>query len=215
MARYDTVLFDLDGTLIDSIRLILDSFHHTFAAFGRAPRTDAEWLAGIGTPLTIAFQPWARDAAEIDAMILAYREHNLHHHDAVVRAYPGVVAVVTTLAERGMRLGIVTSKNRHSTHRGLVAAGLDAILTRRVCSEDVTRHKPDREPVDRGVALCSADPGRTLFVGDSVHDMHAGKAAGVDTAAALWGPFTRADLAPAEPRHWLDSPEHLLATALG
>lgn len=215
MARYTTVLFDLDGTLIDSIRLILDSFHHTWTAFGREARTDAEWLAGIGTPLKIAFTPWARDAAEIDAMIAAYREHNLLHHDNVVRAYPGVVDTVRALAREGVKLGVVTSKNRHGTHRGLVAAGLDDVLTLRVCADDVTNAKPHREPVDRAVMLAGADPAKTLFVGDSIHDMEAGRAAEVHTGAALWGPFARTDLAHAEPRHWVDEPDHLLALVLG
>lgn len=215
MARYTTVLFDLDGTLIDSIRLILDSFHHTFSTFGRPPRSDADWLAGVGTPLRTAFAPWVKDDAELDAMIDAYRAYNLHHHDAQVRPYPGIVAMVRALAAEGVRLGVVTSKNRHGTHRGLVAAGLDEILTHRVCSEDVTRPKPDREPVDRAVALTGADPRRTLFVGDSLHDMHAGRSAGVDTGAALWGPFERAHLEASEPRHWLDSPERLLSLVLG
>lgn len=212
--RYTTVLFDLDGTLIDSIGLIVESFHHTFAHFGRAPRSDAEWLAGIGTPLKAAFAPHAQDAAEIEAMIEVYRAHNIANHDARVRAYPGVPAAVRALAERGIRLGVVTSKNRQGTLRGLRAAGLEGVIEVLVCADDVTRAKPHREPVDRAVALLGADPATTLFVGDSVHDMESGRAAEVGTGAALWGPFDRDHLAASAPRHWLEAPEDVVRLAI-
>jgi pyrophosphatase PpaX len=64
-----TVLFDLDGTLIDSVRLILDSYHHTLAAHGLPPRTDEEWLRGVGTPLTAQFAEWSGDRAKLEALI--------------------------------------------------------------------------------------------------------------------------------------------------
>lgn len=214
MPRYTTVLFDLDGTLIDSIGLIVDSFHHTFAHFGLPRQSDGEWLAGIGTPLRAAFAPHARDDAEIAAMIAVYREHNIAHHDARVRAYPGVPVAVRALAARGIRLGVVTSKNRQGTLRGLRAAGLVDAIEVLVCADDVTHAKPHREPVDRAVALLGADPRATLFVGDSLHDMHAGRAAEVRTGAALWGPFDRAHLAPSEPHHWLDAPEDVVRLSL-
>jgi len=212
--RYTTVLFDLDGTLIDSIGLIVETFHHTFARFGLPPQSDAFWLATVGTPLLTVFAPWAKDGLEVEALIEVYRDHNVAHHDARVRAYPGVPAVVRALAARGIKLGVVTSKNRRGTQRGLVAAGLDEVIEVRVCSDDVSNHKPHREPVDRAVALLGADPEATLFVGDSVHDMDAGRAAEVDTGAALWGPFERHHLARSEPHHWLDAPEDVLRLTL-
>jgi pyrophosphatase PpaX len=115
----------------------------------------------------------------------------------------------------GVRLGVVTSKNRGGTQRGLRAAGLADAMEVLVCADDVTRPKPHREPVDRAVALLGAEAGATLFVGDSVHDMRAGRAAGVGTGAALWGPFGREHLAPSEPAHWLAEPGEVVALVLG
>ena len=215
MRRYSTVLFDLDGTLIDSIGLIVESFHHTFAAFGLPARSDDAWLHGIGTPLRGVLAPWARDEAMLDAMVAAYRAHNLEHHDARVRAYPGVNELVRALVLAGIRLAIVTSKNRSGTQRGLRSAGLEGVIEALVCSEDVANAKPHREPVDRAVALLGADPAATLFVGDSVHDMRSGRSAEVRTGAALWGPFDRAHLAASEPSHWLASPGDVLRLVLG
>ena len=215
MASYSTVLFDLDGTLIDSIRLILDSYHHAFAVHGLPPQDDAVFLRGVGTPLGVALAAWAPNEVARDALIATYRAYNLEHHDARVRAYPGVPAAVRALRADGIRLGVVTSKNRPGTERGLRVAGLDGVLEVLVCAEDVENPKPHREPVDRAVALLGADPRATLFVGDSPHDLHAGRAAGVATGAALWGPFRRADLAAGAPSHWLASPEEVVRLALG
>ncbi len=215
MPAYANVLFDLDGTLIDSIGLIVDSFHHTTDAFGLPRQRDEVWLAGIGTLLRTALAPWARDEAMLDALVATYRAYNVEHHDARVRAYPGAREAVLELLAAGVRLAVVTSKNRQGTLRGLRAAGLSDVIEVLVCSDDVTHHKPHREPVDRAVSLLAADRAATLFVGDSVHDMHAGRAAEVRTGAALWGPFARADLERGEPTHWLASPRDVVALALG
>ncbi len=214
MPRYPTVLFDLDGTLLDSIPLILDSFHHTLRAFDFPACPDAELLRGVGTPLVAQLARWARDAAELEAMAAAYREHNLRHHDERVRAFPGVVEAVAALRAAGVRIGVVTSKGRSTALRGLRTAGLGDAVEVSVCAEDVTRAKPHREPVDRALALLGAAAAGTIFVGDSLHDLHAGRAAFVSTGAALWGPFPADELAAGEPTHWLDSPEALLRLVL-
>src|SRR5260221_14792554 len=88
MTELTTVLFDLDGTLIDSVRLILDSYHHTLAAHGLAPMDDAHWLAGLGTPLRVQFREWSEDPERLEAMIATYRQYKPTHHDAMVTAYP-------------------------------------------------------------------------------------------------------------------------------
>jgi pyrophosphatase PpaX len=212
---YAAVLFDLDGTLIDSTGLIVDSFHHTMAAFELPPQSDAAWLGTIGTPLARAFEPWARDEAMLQAMLATYRAHNIANHDERVRPFPGAVETVRALASAGVGLAVVTSKNRVGTMRGLRRAGLEGDIQALVCLDDVTNAKPHREPVDRAIALLGVDPAKALFVGDSLHDMHSGRAAEVSTGAALWGPFDRAHLAPSEPSHWLAAPADVLALALG
>ena len=210
MPAIRTVLFDLDGTLIDSVRLILDSYHHTLAAHGLPPRSDEEWLAGVGTPLTVQFAAWRDDPETLAALIATYREYNLKHHDRMVTVYPGVVAVVRALKENGITTGLVTSKNRAGAVRGLTLVQLEAMMDVMVCADEVENPKPHPEPVEKAVRLLSADPRATVYVGDSVHDMLAGRAAGVRTAAVLWGPFGRSHLEGAEPDYWLERPEELL-----
>jgi pyrophosphatase PpaX len=211
MPAIRTVLFDLDGTLIDSVRLILDSYHHTLATHGLPPRTDEEWLAGVGTPLTAQFADWRDDPETLKALIATYREYNLTHHDRMVTVYPGIVDVVRALKEDGITTGLVTSKNRAGAVRGLTLAQLEAMMDVLVCADEVENPKPHPEPVEKAVRLLGADPRATVYVGDSVHDMLAGRAAGVRTAAALWGPFGRSHLEGAQPDYWLERPEELLA----
>jgi pyrophosphatase PpaX len=210
MAAIQTVLFDLDGTLIDSIRLILDSYHHTLAAHGIPPRTDDHWLRGVGTPLSVQFGEWRNDLGKLEAMVATYREYNLAHHDRMVTVYPGVVAAIVAIRAAGRRTGLVTSKNRQGALRGLTLVRLETMMDVLVCADEVTNPKPHPEPVEKAVALLGADPGTTVYVGDSIHDMVSGRAAGVRTAAALWGPFGREHLEVASPDYWLETPADLV-----
>ena len=208
---FSTFLFDLDGTLIDSVRLILDSYHYTTRKHGLPHRTDAEWLVGLGTPLRAQFAPYADRAERMAELIASYREYNLSHHDAQVTAYPGVVDAVRALVGRGVQLGLVTSKNRSGAERGLRVIGLDGVFSVIVGSDDVTHAKPHAEPVLKALELIGGAAGSTVYIGDSTHDMESGRAAGVRTAAVLWGPFSRKDLARTAPDYWLERPEEMLA----
>ena len=210
MSQLQTVLFDLDGTLIDSIRLILDSYHHTLTQHNLPARSDEEWLRGVGTPLHVQFSRWHDSPEMLEAMIATYREFNLKHHDRMVTVYPGVVEAVRQIKSSGIQTGLVTSKNRQGALRGLALVGLEALMDVMVCADEVSNPKPHPEPVEKAVALLGADPARTVYVGDSIHDMHSGRAAGVKTAAALWGPFGRSHLESAGPDYWLEKPEDLV-----
>ncbi|HXV87286.1 MAG TPA: HAD-IA family hydrolase [Gemmatimonadales bacterium] len=206
-----TYLFDLDGTLIDSVELIRRTFRHTLETHRGSVPSEAEWLQGLGQPLWDQFRVYTQDQTEIDAMIATYRAYNGVHHDALVRGYPGVHQVLASLKERGKRLGVVTSKMRRGTLHGLAHCGLDGRFDAIVAADDVDRHKPDPTPVLRALEHLGADARQTVFVGDSPHDLAAGRAAGVRTAAALWGPFPRAWLTPHQPDHWLSAPADVLS----
>jgi pyrophosphatase PpaX len=106
-------------------------------------------------------------------------------------------------------LGIVTSKLRAGALRGLARVGMADWFDVVIGADDVERHKPDPQPVERALARLGATPDATVFVGDSPHDLVAGRAAGVHTAAVLWGPFPRATLEACEPDYWIREAEDL------
>jgi pyrophosphatase PpaX len=210
MPELTTALFDLDGTLIDSIRLILDSYHHTLNSHNLPARTDEEWLRGVGTPLHVQFSAWQEPPEILEAMIATYRAFNLEHHDRMVAIYPGVLDAMREIKAAGVQTGLVTSKNRYGAIKGLKLVGLEALMDVLVCADEVANPKPHPEPVEKAVALLGANPTTTVYVGDSIHDMNSGRAAGVRTAAALWGPFKRSHLESAEPDYWLERPADLV-----
>ena len=205
-----TYLFDLDGTLLDSIDLILKSFHHTARIHLRPERSDAQWLAGIGTPLRVQLSKIASSEEELDAMLDTYRDYNLEHHDAMAKPYPGIIEVVKALDRNDAKLALVTSKLSRGADRGLQLLGLENELSVRICADDVVQGKPHPEPVFKALAALDASPAEAVFIGDSDHDIEAGRRAGVQTAAVGWGPFARATLEAAGPSYWIESPEQLL-----
>lgn len=210
MPEIQTVLFDLDGTLLDSVDLIVDSYHHTLATHSLQPMTREEILAGLGTTLYAVFGRMTDDAATVAAWVATYREYNLAHHDARAAAYPGTVEMVRRIKASGKRLGLVTSKNRGGAERGLALMGLQGVMELIVGADDVVKPKPDPEPVLLALERLGESPETALFVGDSHHDIYSGRAAGVLTAGVTWGPFDRAHLEFAAPDYYCDSPDDLL-----
>lgn len=209
--RRPTVLFDLDGTLINSIELILNSARYAFEKLDRECPPDSEWTAGIGIPLFTMFGRYAKDAADQAALIAAYREYQLANHDRLIRCYDDVVDTVAMLSASGHELGIVTSKSEALAMRGLAHVGLARFMDTVVGCDSSTRHKPDPEPVQIALHRLDCVPENAVFVGDSVHDILAGNAAGVTTLAATWGAFKKADLEPGEPDFYLEHISELSA----
>ncbi len=206
-----TFLFDLDGTIIDSIDLILRSYRHTMAQHrsDEPPPPDDMWIQGLGTPLWAQFGEITDDKEEIERMVQTYRTYNLAHHDALVKPYEGVVDEIRRLKDAGKRLGVVTSKLRDGAMRGLRISGLDDTFDVVIGCDNVTHSKPHPEPVLKALDELGAKRESTVFVGDSRHDMESGRAAGVKTAAVLWGPFDRAHLEDLSPDYWLEKPQDL------
>jgi pyrophosphatase PpaX len=210
VARPAAVLFDLDGTLIDSISLILGSMRYAFAKCEVQAPTDEEWLTGVGTPLRTMFEAYAADEAGVDRFIVAYREHQFANHDSCVRCYDRVPETVAALKRAGHPLAVVTSKTDLLARRGLDLVGLAEYFDTIVGCDACVRHKPHPEPVLTALNRLGYAPEEALFVGDSVHDIEAGNAAGVFTVAALWGPFSRDQLAVAAPSRFIERIEELL-----
>jgi len=205
-----TVLFDLDGTLLDSVGLILASYRHMMRTHhGHAP-PDEIFRRGIGTPLRAQIAELARSEAELEPMLETYRTHCIDNHDALAGPFPGAVETVRALHGR-VQLAIVSSKRRFGVLRGLRLMGIEDAFEIIVGADDVTEHKPHPLPVLQAMAQLGAEPASSIYVGDSTHDMASGRAAGVRTAAALWGPFEREALARHEPTWWLDAPGDVLA----
>lgn len=214
--RWEAVLFDLDGTLADTIELILRSFRHAMTAhLGESP-PDERWLSTIGRPLRDSMRLFARSPREAEAMTDTYVGFQRVHHDELVVPYPGILELVSELVERETPLGVVTSKRREMALRTLGVCGLTGRFPVVVTADDVEVGKPDPGPVLLCLDRLGVAPGeRVVFVGDSTFDLRAGRGAGVATAAALWGPIPREELAREEPDYWVRQPLEMLSISPG
>jgi pyrophosphatase PpaX len=183
--RYRTVLFDLDGTLIDSGAMILASFRHATRSVLAREIADAELVAATGGA-TIHDQMRAFDPDRVDELVAAYREHNAPLH-ADLEAFDGVTGLLETLSAQGRKLGVVTSKRRKTAGLAFDVLGIERYFAAVVTADDTTRHKPHPEPVLRTLSELNADRTEAAFVGDSPFDVGAGKEAGVFTVAVTWG----------------------------
>jgi pyrophosphatase PpaX len=212
---YAAVLFDLDGTLIDTTDLIFQSYQHALGEVLQREVATADLLLGYGQPLYAAFSvildrvgvTVASDERRvlIDRLISTYRAFNVVRHDSLAREFSGVRSTLAELARRDYALGLVTSKSRSIGEKGLRLIGAVDAFRVAVYQDDTERHKPHPDPLwlalDR---LGLRDrPDQVLYVGDSTHDVRAGHAAGVRTAAALWGPFPSDSLRALTPDYTL------------
>ncbi|HEV7387741.1 MAG TPA: HAD-IA family hydrolase [Gemmatimonadaceae bacterium] len=207
-ARPFAVLFDLDGTLVDSIALLLASMRHTFEGRSRQP-SDSEWIEGIGTPLPKQLTPYIESDEDRERLINRYRTFQLENHDRLMARYEGVIDTLALLYQRGHPMGIVTSKGNSMMERGLKFIGADDYIEVAIGYDSVHIHKPDPYPVKAALEKLEYGTDEAVFVGDSPHDIKSGNAAGVITIAALWGPFTKSALEPHHPSYFLDDIKQL------
>jgi pyrophosphatase PpaX len=183
--RYPTVLFDLDGTLVDSGAIILASFKHA-AKTVLARDVEDEQIAALVGGSNLYDQMAVLDPSRVEELVRVYREHNRPLHDEL-QAFDGVEELVGTLAAEGRKLGIVTAKGRATVDLAFAVIDLEPYFDAVVTADMTERHKPDPQPVLKALELLGSDPFEAAFVGDSPFDVGAGKAAGVFTVAVSWG----------------------------
>src|SRR3990170_6251847 len=159
------VLFDLDGTLIDSIGLLLECVHHAFEGRHPAP-TDEEWIATLGTPLKKQLAGYVDSDGEIEAIVSKYRTFQREHHDELTLAYPGVKETLLELKNRGHPMGVVTSKSNEMMDRGLEWLGALDLMGTRIGMNSCDIHKPDPFPVRLALEELGYEPHEALFIGD-------------------------------------------------
>jgi pyrophosphatase PpaX len=183
--RYPTVLFDLDGTLVDSGAIILASFKHA-ARTVLARDIEEEQIAALVGGSNLHDQMRVLSPAHVDELVRVYREHNRPLHDEL-QAFEGVEELMETLSEQGRKLGIVTAKGRQTVDLAFGVLYLERYFDAVVTADMTDRHKPDPAPVLKALELLASEPANAAFVGDSPYDVAAGKAAGVFTVAVSWG----------------------------
>lgn len=210
-ARWPCVVFDLDGTVADTVGLIIASYDHALNnVLGHRPdpRQVRTW---IGKTLRATFGEHWPD--HVDALVDTYRAWNRANAPRLIAGFPGVPELVDDLADAGVTAGIATSKSRDAALETLALAGVDLPVT--VAMEDTALHKPNPEPIRLALERLGADGRPAVYVGDAVVDVQAAKAAGLDSIAVTWGAGDPAELAAAAPTAVATSVDELRSLLLG
>jgi pyrophosphatase PpaX len=210
--RWTAVLFDFDGTLGDSIDLIISSLRATAAELPGYTFDEAAIRPWIGRPLTaMLLEQGVTDHAE---WLTIYRRHYRSAHDEMLRPIEGISGLLERLAIAGAQMGVVSSKRTDYIELSLNRLGLSSWMDVIVGADSTQRHKPDPEPLLYATRLLDAMPSRCVYVGDAVTDVVAGRAAGMATVAVTWGAATADDLAGAGPTAVVSSVAELAAQLL-
>ncbi|HEY2310020.1 MAG TPA: HAD-IA family hydrolase [Gaiellaceae bacterium] len=207
--RFETVLFDLDGTVVDSGGIILASMRHaTQEVLGR-DYSDEELMQAVGGP-GLEAQMSALAPDHVQQLVDVYRAHNEPLHDEL-EACAGMEDVLVRLHDEGRRLGVVTAKRRSTVELAFAQVPLGHLFEAIVGGDETERHKPDPEPLLLGAERLGADPAATAYVGDSPFDVRAAKAAGMFAVAVTWGRIhDRERLEAEQPDAIVDHAEELL-----
>lgn len=196
------ILFDNDGTLVDTHDLILDSMRYgTRTVLGRVI-PDEKLMAKVGIPLADQMLDFTDNLDKRDELLRVYREYNHAKHDEAITVFPGVLQGLARLREEGLRMGVVTSKKHWLAQRGLEITGAWPYLDFLIGPDDCEFGKPHPGPVLAGVKAMGLEPGECIYLGDAPFDIQAANAAGCVSVAALWGMFDRARLEPDSPDYW-------------
>ena len=207
VAALEVLLFDLDGTLIDTIDMIMASARYASEQVLGEALPDDVLRRNIGVPLVAQMEEYAPGRSA--ELLAVYREHNARVHDEMIREYAGVEEMLRSLSAQGYRMGVVTSKSRPVAQRGLDHFGLSAFFEVLVGYEDTESHKPEPLPVIEAASRFAVPVEHCMYCGDSPHDMEAGLLAGAVTVAARWGPFSERVLEPG-PDYALEEPAELV-----
>lgn len=211
--RFTTALFDLDGTLVDTGRLIVKSFQYTFRTALSREISEQEVYRHFGETLEETFTQYAPD--RVPELLQIYRTFNQTNHDRWVTRVPGMEEAVRTLHQQGVKLAVVTSKLSRTARRGLQVSRLLPYFDTVVGVEMTTLHKPDPAPLHMALQLLGETAGRhVLMVGDTPADVFCGRNAGVQTALVGWSHMDRAELEAAAPDYWLQHPRDLVRLVL-
>ncbi|MBQ7273904.1 MAG: HAD-IA family hydrolase [Clostridiales bacterium] len=195
MTDIDLILYDLDGTIWDSIPLIMSCFKHAYdEVFGECPRSDEDLMSYIGRPLPDTFSMHDEETKQklLDSYLVY--NHMLLDQDAIPM-FPGIIDDLNFIKQTGMRQGVVTSKRHRAADVTLEFKGLFDFFDVYICKDDTEKHKPDGEPLIVAAGkLGITDMSRVIYVGDALPDALCAKNAGARFALVDWTRMDKDDV---------------------
>lgn len=207
MTKINTVLFDFDGTVMDTVGVIVDSWQHTFRTIEGKERPVEEILATFGEPLEMTMARMFPDT-DVEESVAIYRSFHHDNFGERIKLFPGVKELLETLKGNGYKLGLVTSRLTGTTMQGLeqykIKHYFDAIVT----CDDCNKHKPDPEPINIALGQIGAKPEESIMLGDTMLDIMCAKNAGVKSVLVGW-----AVAVSEEEKTGANAPDYIIETA--
>lgn len=207
------LLFDFDGTLLNTNDLIIQTFMHVLEERFPGQYSPQDCIKFIGPSLKETFEQITPN--EVDQMIFNYRKWNHQHHDELVTEFEGVKETLQQLDDLGIRMVIVSTKQRETIKRGLQLMDAERFFEFYIGIEDVEHVKPNPEPVLKAIEKLGVSKEDVLMIGDNYHDIEAGKNAGVKTAGVAWSIKGEEFLKQFNPDYMLQHMEDLIPIVKG
>lgn len=213
IGNIDTVLFDFDGTVMNTNDVILQSWQYTFRTLRGREEDPEVLLKTFGEPLETTMKKFFPEIP-VEESIKVYRSFHYDNFGDLISVFPGMDDLIAEMKRRGYRLGLVTSRLYNTTMQGLEKYGLKEYFDVIVTANDTTKHKPDPEPVNITLEKLGAKPENSIMLGDTLFDLMCAKNAGVRSVLVSWSLAlsgkTKEDLGNAAPDYILEKPEDLL-----
>lgn len=201
---YNTIIYDVDGTLIDTEKAVLGSLQKLLTVdYGKSvPIEELSFVLGI--PGTSSLPQLG--ITDIDH---ANDRWNFFMKDFfnTIKVFDGITELLLEANKRKIQQGIVTSKTKEELINDFVPFGLSSYLTYVVNADDTEKHKPNPEPILKFLEISGADPKKAIYIGDTVYDFQCARDAGVDFGLAVWGCKNKDKI---HANHILNTPQDLL-----
>lgn len=202
------ILFDLDGTLINTNELIVESFNYAFKKHNNINIDREEIVATFGEPLGDTMARYDSEHSEI--LVKLFRSYNESKHDELATTFEGIEEGLKALKAINVKLGVVTSKRKIMAERGLKLIGIYDYMDVIVTPEDTDRHKPLGDPAEKACELLGIEPREAIMVGDSHNDILCGKSAGCSTCLVTYTALDMDSLLKHKPDYVIDKIEELV-----
>lgn len=211
MKAYDTILFDFDGTVMNTNEVILRSWQHTFQTIENRQEDEAKIIETFGEPLEVTMRKFFPDMP-VDETVEIYRSYHRDNFGDLITVFPGMKELLAEVKRRGYKTGLVTSRLLHTTKQGLEKYELEEYFDVVVTADDTKKHKPDPEPINIALAKLHSAPETSIMLGDTMFDLLCAKNAGAASVLVSWSLALQAgdDFGEAAPDHIIEKAEDLL-----
>lgn len=200
--NFKVILFDLDGTLLDSMPLIRKAYQNVFKKLG-IPWTENNMLQLATLPVKESAKRFAEKREQ--EFLTTFFSYYLSEHNNLMKMFPGTLEMLELLKSHGCRLGIVTSKTRAGTMVSVDFLGITKLMDVIITDDDAVHHKPHPEPLLKALELLSTSADTALYIGDSSLDLIAAKSAGIQVAYVVWGAGAIEDIQQYNPDYIIDN----------